>query len=163
MTRSTSAFALVDDLLDPAGMDPAVGDELGEGDPGDLAADGIEARQDDGLRGVVDDQVDAGRLLEGPDVAALAADDPALHLVARQVDDRDRVLGRVVRGDALHRRDDDVAGLVVGLLAGSPLDRPGELDGVVLGLLADGLEQDRLGVLGRQAAHLLEGQRRARR
>ena len=47
-----------------------------------------------------------GRLLEGPDVAALAADDPALHLVGRQVDDRDRVLGGVVGGDALDRRDD---------------------------------------------------------
>ena len=63
-------------------MDAAVGDELGERDPGDLAADRVEARDDDGLGRVVDDQVDAGRLLEGADVAALAADDPALHLVA---------------------------------------------------------------------------------
>ena len=139
------------------GMDPAVGDELGDREAGDLAADRVEAREDDRLGGVVDDQVDAGRLLEGADVAALAADDPALHLVARQVDDRDRVLGGVVRGDALHRRDDDLAGLVVGLLAGPALDRPGELDGVVLGLLADRLEQDPLGVLGRQPGHALEG------
>ena len=35
---------LGDDLLDPARVDPAVGDELGEGEPGDLAADGVEAR-----------------------------------------------------------------------------------------------------------------------
>ena len=69
----------------------------------------------------------------------------------------DGVLGRVVRGDALHRGDDDLAGLVVGLLAGAALDRPGELDGVVLGLLADGLEQDPLGVLGGQAGDALEG------
>ena len=34
---------LGDDLLDAAGMDPAVGDELGDGDPGDLAADRVEA------------------------------------------------------------------------------------------------------------------------
>ena len=74
---------LGDDLLDAAGVDPAIGDELGEGDPGDLAADRVEARQDDRLGRVVDDQVDAGGLLEGPDVAALAADDPALHLVRR--------------------------------------------------------------------------------
>ena len=85
-----------------------------------------------------------GRLLERPDVAALAADDPALHLVGRQVDDGDRVLGGVVGGHALHRGEDDVAGLVLGLLARGPLDRPGELDRVVLGLLADGLEEDRL-------------------
>ena len=108
---------LGDDLLDAAGVDAAVGDELGDGDPGDLAAHRVEAAQDDRLGRVVDDQVDAGRLLERPDVAALAADDPALHLVRRQVDDADRVLGRVVGGDALHRGQDDVAGLVLGLLA----------------------------------------------
>ena len=133
---------LGDDLLDAAGVDAAVGDELGDRQPGDLAADRVEARQDDRLRRVVDDQVDAGRLLEGPDVATLAADDPALHLVRRQVDDRHGVLGGVIRGDALDRGDDDVAGLVLGLLAGAALDRPGDLDGVVLGLLADGLDQD---------------------
>ncbi len=42
------------------------------------------------------------------------------------------------------------------VLAGAPLDRPGELDGVVLGLLADGVEEDRLGVLAGQAADPLE-------
>ena len=36
---------LGDDLLDAAGMDAAVGDQLGEGDPGDLAADRVEARR----------------------------------------------------------------------------------------------------------------------
>ena len=60
----------------------------------------------------------------------------------------DRVLGGVVRGDPLHRGDDDVAGLVLGLLAGASLDGAGELHGVVLGLLADGLEQHGLRVLG---------------
>ena len=114
-----------------------------------------------GLGRVVDDQVDAGRLLEGADVAPLAADDPALHLVVRQVHDGHRVLGGVVRGDPLHRGQDDVAGLLGGLLAGPPLDRPGELDRVVLGLLADRLEEERLGVLGRHAADLLERRRPA--
>ena len=137
-------------------MDPAVGDQLGDRQPGDLAADGVEAGQDDRLGRVVDDQVDPGRQLQRPDVAALAADDPALHLVGRQVDDRDRVLGGVLRSHPLHRGDDDVAGLVLGLLAGAPLDRPGELDRVVLGLLADGLDQDGLGILGRQAGDAFE-------
>ena len=149
-------LGLRDDLLDPAGVDPAVADELRQRDPGDLAADGVEAAEDHGLGRVVDDQVDAGRLLEGPDVAALAADDPALHLVVRQVDDRHRVLRGVVGGDALDRGDHDVAGLLVGLVAGLALDRPGELDRVVLGLLADRLEEERLGVLGRHAADPLE-------
>ena len=148
---------LGDDLLDPPRVDPAVAHQLRERDSGDLAADRVEAREDDRLGRVVDDQVDPGRLLEGADVAALAPDDPALHLVVRQVDDRDRVLRGVIRGDALHRGQDDVAGLVRGLLAGPPLDRASELDRVVLGLLADRLEEDALGVLGGHAADLLEG------
>ena len=110
---------------------------------------GSKPAQDDRLGRVVDDQVDPGGLFEGADVAPLAADDPALHLVRRQVDDRDRVFRGVIRGDALDGGDDHVAGLLVGVLAGAPLDRPGDLDRVVLGLLADGLEQDPLGVLAR--------------
>ena len=98
-----------------------------------------------------------GGLLEGADVAALAADDPALHLVRRQVHDRDGVLGGVVGGHALDRGDDDVAGLVLGVLAGAALDGPGDLDRVVLGLLADGLDEDALGVLGGHARDALEG------
>jgi len=45
-------------------VDTAVGDQLGDRQPGDLAADRVEARQDDGLGRVIDDQVDSGRLLE---------------------------------------------------------------------------------------------------
>ena len=147
---------LGDDLLDAAGVDAAVGDELRDGDPGDLAPDRVEAAKDHGLGRVVDDQVDAGGLLEGADVAALAADDPALHLVGWQVDHRDGVLGGVVGGHALHRGQHDVASLVLGLLAGGALDGASELDGVVLGLGADGLEQHRLGVLGGQTRYALE-------
>ena len=70
--------------------------------------------------------------------------------------DRHGVLRGVISGDPLHRGQDDVAGLVGGLFAGSPLDRTGELHRIALGLLADGLEQDPLGVLGGQAADLLQ-------
>ena len=38
-----------------------------------------------------------------------------------------------------------------------PLDGPGDLDGVVLGLLADGLDEDALGVLGGHVGDALEG------
>ena len=144
------------DLLDPARVDPAVGDQLGDGQAGDLAADRVEARQDDRLGRVVDDEVDPGGLLERPDVAALATDDPALHLVRREMDDRDGVLGRVVGGDPLDGGHDDVARLVLGVLAGGPLDGPRDLDRVVLGLLADRLDEDGLGVLGRHVGDPLE-------
>ena len=92
---------VLDDLLDAGRVDAAVQDEPLDGQAGDLAADGVEARQDDRLGRVVDDDVDAGGHLQGPDVAALAADDPALHVVAGQVDDRDRRLDDVLGGRAL--------------------------------------------------------------
>ena len=138
-------------------MDAAVLDQLGERDAGDLTPDRVEAAQNDGLGRVVDDQIDAGRLLEGADVATLAADDAALHLVARQVDDADRVLGRVVGGDALHGRHDDVASLLAGLFAGGALDRTSEADGIVLGFLTHGFEQETLRVGSAQPADTLKG------
>ena len=74
-------------------MDAAILDELLECDARNLAAHRIEARQDDSLRRVVDDEVDARQRLERADVAALAADDAALHLVVRQRNDRNGRLG----------------------------------------------------------------------
>ena len=93
-------------LLDPGRMDPAVLDQLLERRPRDLAAEAVEGREDDRLRRVVDDEVDAGQVLERADVAALAADDPALHVVRRELDDGDGRLGRVARGDPLERVGD---------------------------------------------------------
>ena len=88
---------LLDDLLDARRMDAAVGDQPLDRLARDLAAERIEAREDDRAGRVVDDQLDAGRLLERADVAPLAADDPPLHVVAREIDDRDGGLDRVSR------------------------------------------------------------------
>ena len=75
-----------------------------ERQPGDLAADGVEAADDHHARRVVDDHVDAGRFFEGADVAPFAADDPALHFVVGNVDRAGRGFGRVLRGVALDGR-----------------------------------------------------------
>ena len=96
-------------LLDPRRVDAAVLDQLRQRQPRDLAADAVERGEHDRLRRVVDDEVDAGEVLERADVAALAADDPALHVVGGELDERDRRLGGVARGDALERVGDEVA------------------------------------------------------
>ena len=88
-------------LLDPGRMDPPVLDQLRERHLRDLAPDPVEGREDDRLRRVVDDEVDAGEVLERADVASLAADDPALHVVGGKLDDADRGLGGVARCDPL--------------------------------------------------------------
>ena len=64
-------LGLAHHLLDAARMNAPVGDQPLERRRGDLAADRVETGDHHRLRRVVDDQVDAGRRLEGADVAAL--------------------------------------------------------------------------------------------
>ena len=90
-------------LLDPRRVDPPVLDQLLERRPRHLAPEPVEGREDDRLRCVVDDEVDTGQMLERPDVASLAPDDPSLHVIGRQLDHGDRRLRGVARSDTLER------------------------------------------------------------
>ena len=126
-------LALLVRLLDALRMDPPVEDQPLEREPADLAADRVETGQQHRLRRVVDDQVDAGDRLVGADVAALAADDPALHLVAGQVHDADDGLAGLVAGHPLDRLGDDGAGPFVGLRARLGLDVADEDGGIAAG------------------------------
>jgi hypothetical protein len=120
------------DFLDAGGVDAAVGQELFEGDAGDLAAHGVEAGQHDGAGGLIDDDVDTGGALEGLDVAAFFADDAALELVGGQRHGGNGALGGLVGGHALHGGHDDHLGLVFGLFLGLVLELGDELDQVGL-------------------------------
>ena len=55
-------------------VDPAVDDQSLKREAGHFAAYGIKAAQRDGLRGVVDDEVDSGERFKSPDVAAFSSD-----------------------------------------------------------------------------------------
>ena len=105
-------MGLLDDLLDPRRVDSAVLDQLLERQLGDLAANAVESRDDDDAGRVVDDHVDAGRFLERANVAPLAADDAALHVVVGDVDRAHRHFRRVRRRVPLNRRGEDLAGLL---------------------------------------------------
>jgi hypothetical protein len=94
-------------LLDPRGMDAPVLDELVERHARNFPPERIERREHDGMRRVVDDEVDAGEMLEAADVPPLAPDDPALEVVRRELDDRNGRLCRVARGDALEGVSDE--------------------------------------------------------
>ena len=147
---------LLDDLFDARGMDAAVGDEPLDRAARDLAPVRIEAGEDHRPGRVVDDEVDARRHFERADVAALAADDPALHVVARKVDDRDRGLDRVFGGAALDGLRDDGARALGGLLARlglEPLHQPG---GVAPRVGFELLDQLLARFVGGQARHALE-------
>ena len=90
--------------------------------PRGLATHRVEAAEHHGLGGVVDDQVHAGGRLEGPDVAALATDDAALHVLAREREHADGRLGGLLGGHALDRDRDDLARPLLALLARPLLD-----------------------------------------
>ncbi len=108
-------LSLLDDLLDPRGMDAPVLDQPLKSDLGDLAADAVETGDDHHAGRVVDDHVDAGGLFECSDIAPFTADDPTFHLVVGDVDGADGDFGRVRRGVALNRGGEDFAAF---LLAG---------------------------------------------
>ena len=147
---------LLDDLFDARRMNAAVGDQAFDRLLGDLAAVGIEARQDDGAGRVVDDQVDAGGELERADVAPFAADDPSLQIVARQVDDGDGGLDRVLGAAALNGFGDVVLGAVDGGFARLGVEPLEQIGGVVARLALDLLEQQFLGLVGGEAGHPLQ-------
>ena len=105
----------------------------------------------DRVRRVVDDEVDAGEVLEGADVAALAADDAALHVVGLELDDGDRRLGGVAGGQALHDDREDVAHAPLGVALGLLLDLAQAAGRVVAHLVLELLHQHRLGLRRRQA------------
>ena len=150
------ALGLLHHLLDAGGVDAAVHDQLLQGDAGHLAANRIEGGDDHGLRRVVDDQIDAGGGFEGADVAALAADDAALHVVVGQRHHGDGGLRHVVGGALLNRQGDDVAGLFVGLLPGLGLHLAHHHGGVVVGVLLNAIHQDLLGLVGGHAGDALQ-------
>ena len=132
-------------VLDPLRVDAPVRDETFQREAGDLAPYRIEAGEEHRLGGVVDDQVDAGHRLEGTDVAALAADDAALHLVPGQVQHRDHRLAGLLGRDPLDGQGDDLAGPLLALRPGLVLDVPDDEGRFALGLVLDRGDELRLG------------------
>ena len=143
-------------LLDALRVDPPVQDQPLQGQPAHLPAYRVEAGQQHRLRRVVDDQVDAGDRLERPDVAALPADDPALHLVAGQVQHGHHGLAGLLAGDPLDGQCHDLARALLAVGARLVLDVPDDQRGLALGLVLDAGDQLGLGLVGGQAGHPLQ-------
>ena len=92
-------------------MNTSVGDEFFERESCNLASYGIETRKRNDVGSVVDDEVNARCAFKSADISSHTADDPSLHLVVGQSDDRNGVFGCGVRGAALNRLRDDVLSL----------------------------------------------------
>src|ERR1019366_6000784 len=133
--------ALGHHLLDARGVDAAVDEEPFQGHLGDLPAHRLESGEDHRLGGLVDDDVDAGRRLEGSDVAPLTADDPSLQVVGGEMEDGDGGLARLLGGVALHGGDEDLATALLRLLAYPLLGGPDAFGELVVQLTLDLAEQ----------------------
>ena len=149
-------LGLLHHLLDAGGVDAAVQDELFQGQPGDLPAHRVKAGHGDGLGGVVDDEVHAGHGLQRADVAALPADDAALHLVVGQGHHGYRRLGHMVGGAALDGQGDLLPGVGFGLVLVAGLDLL-ELQRLLVGdVVLQLLDEVALGLLHGQAGDLFQ-------
>ena len=147
-------------LLDPRRVDAPVLDQLLERQPGHLAAQWVERREDDRVRSVVDDEVDAREVLERADVAAFPPDDPPLQVVRGELDDGDRRLGGVARGDALESVRHEGASTAPGIRAGLLLHLPDVSRQLVAHEVLRALEQLLLRLVNGHAGDPLElGQR----
>jgi hypothetical protein len=79
-------------FLDAGRMDAAIGNQLRQGHASGLSPYRVKARQQYGLRRVVDHHIHSGHLLKGSNITAFSTDDSTLHVVARKVHRRNHGL-----------------------------------------------------------------------
>ena len=137
-------------------MNASVGNQALERNAGHFAAHRLKARKGNGLGRVVDDQINARHRLDGAYVAALTADDAALHLIVGQRHDADGGLRHMIGGAALNRHGYNLAGGFLRLVA-CLLFKLHELDGLVVRqLILEVLQQVILGLLHGEAGDSLQ-------
>src|SRR5262245_54668513 len=95
---------IVEYFLDTLRMNSPVRDQLVQRLSGNFAPNRIKATNDHHTRGVIDNDIDAGHLLKGTNVASLVTDDPPFHLVARYIDGARRALSGVCSRISLQGR-----------------------------------------------------------
>ena len=143
-------------VLDPGGMDPAVGDQLFQCQTGNFPADRVKAGNGDGFGSVINNQIHTGNGFQSADVPAFTADDSALHLIVGQVHNRNRGFGCMVGSTALDGSGNHFSGLFIGLilhLCFNFLDLHGSF---VANVIFDGLQQALLGLLLGQTGNLFQ-------
>ena len=149
-------FGFLEHFLDAGGMDSTVGNEVFHGDTADFAAYRVEAADGNALGGVIDDQIGAGELFEGADVASFAADNAALQVVGRNLDGGYRDLCGMICCDALNRKGEDLACILVGFGLGTKFGLADNRCRFVGYLVLQGAQQLGLRLFGSKACDLFE-------
>jgi len=147
---------LAHDLLDPGGMNPAVGDQALQNLPGNLAAHRIEGGNHHGFRSVVHQQVHACGGFEGADITAFPSDDPAFHVVAGQGNGAGHQLRGMAERIALDGGGDNAPGLALGGLPGLLLAPADQHPGLAADFIFQARHQGAPGFLRRHAGNPLQ-------
>ena len=113
--------SLLNHLLNSCGMDTAVADKLLKSDACDLTSNRVKARNGNNVGCVVNNKLNAGKILDGTDISTLTTDDSTLHLVTGDLNNRDCDLADMICGEALNCERKNVTSLGISLVLKSLL------------------------------------------
>ena len=147
---------LLDHLFDAGRVDAAVVNQAFDCQAGDFTANRVKSGHNDGFGRIVDDDVHARRRFQRADVAALAADDAALHIVVRQSNDGHGAFRHMVGGTLLNCQRDDVARLFLRFFLGARFNVAHRRRRVVEGFLLHTVDDDLLRFVLRHGGDALQ-------
>ena len=102
-------------LFDAGRVNTAVSHQLVQGQTTGLASNGVEGRDDDSLRGVVDNNFHAAGSLQGTNVSSFTTNDTALHVIIVNMEHAHAVFHSRLRSHALNGLDDNLLRLGIGI------------------------------------------------
>ena len=149
-------FSLRVHLFDAGRVNAAVSDEVFHGNAANLATNGIEARNGNALRGIVDEQIHARKLLEATNIAALAANDAALQIIGRNMNGFHRSFSRMIGSNALNGEAQDLTRLLISFGLGALLCLANNGGAFMSNLIAKIVEQLLLRFFRSHAGDMLE-------
>ena len=107
---SHKLLCLLVHLFDASGVNSPISNEVLKSNASGLPANRIEARKNDGLGSVIDDERDTRYLLEGSNITALAANDATLEIVGRNMNRRHGNLTSLIGSTTLDSDGENLAG-----------------------------------------------------
>src|SRR5712692_9290597 len=137
-------------LFNAGRVDAPIENELGQSQASYFTTHRIETGENNRLRRVIDDQVNAGGGLKCANIAPLTSDDTPLHFVVGQRHHRDNRLGNLVGCAALNGEGDDFSCATLGLFARLFFNQTDALCGLGAHLIFNTAQQEFTGLLLRK-------------
>ena len=109
--------SLLNHLLNSCGMDTAVADKLFKSNSGNFTSYGVKAGNGDNVGSIVNDKLNACKILDSTDISTLTTDNSTLHLVTGNFNNGNSDFTYVVSSKALNCKRKDVLCLAVCLVS----------------------------------------------